>query len=467
MATKTDTSAGSGLAGAADPRWAWARFEPDDERPWSPALAGHLYRRAGFGARWEQLRQAVDLGPQRTIDRLLEPEADVSAFSQTQDEYEAAAARGDVNGLRAWWLRRMIQTPHPLLEKMTFFWHGHFAVSNRKVKSAQLMNQYVGQLRRHALGSFGEMLEGVANDPAVLIWLDATANRKALPSEHFARVLLEVYTLGKGEFTDKDVSEAARAFTGWFVFRERLRFIPREQDTRVKKVLGREGQLDGPAVVKVLLEQRATARTLVRKLYRCLISEAGEPGDDLIAPLVESFAAGYDVAGLVETMLRSNLFFSPAAYRQRIKSPVELALGIIRGMESLVPTVRLGQDLAALGQDLFHPPTFRGWEGGRHWINSATLVGRSNLAGALLSGTKPYGEKPNPAETAKKYGHATPREAGQFFVDLFLQGDVDDAVRRTLLQKAAPASAAAGKEAAGVIRRLAHAVVSLPEFQLA
>ena len=448
-----------------DPAWAWAPYRPDDRRPWNLARAGHLFRRAGFGADWGTLRQALADGPEAAVGRLLRPEADTAAFNRQLDEYESAGAgAGSAEGLRSWWLRRMIQTPHPLLEKMTLFWHGHLATSNAKVQNAQLVQQHVALLRKHALGRFDALLAAVSRDPAMLVWLGSDANRKAQPSEHFARALFEQFTLGPGNFTEEDVQEAARALTGWFVLRGRLRYYEREHDAGTKRVLGRVGKFGVDDVVRIVLGQSATPRFLVRKLYRWLISETDEPDDKLIAPLAESLARDYDVSRVVETMLRSNLLFSEAAYRRRVKGPVEFAVGIVRGLEGLVPTERLGADLAALGQNLYHPPTTLGWQGGRHWINQSTLVGRSKLARALLAPGGPYGGKLDPAALAARHGHASPESAGPFLLDLFLGGDVPEAVRTKVLQTA-PASG--GANAPARIRRLAHAVLTLPEFHLA
>ncbi|MFH1881180.1 MAG: DUF1800 family protein [Planctomycetota bacterium] len=198
-----------------EPRWAWAAYQPDAQRPWNLTQAGHLFRRAAFGAGWDQLQQALSDGPQRAVDKLLRPQADLAAFNRAYDGYEASAARS-LDGLRAWWLRRIIQTPRPLLEKMTLFWHSHFATSIVKVKNPGLMLRHVQLLRSQALNSFRDMLQGISRDPAVLICLGADANRKALPNENFVRPLMEFFTLSPGHYTEKDVREAARAFTGWF-----------------------------------------------------------------------------------------------------------------------------------------------------------------------------------------------------------------------------------------------------------
>ena len=446
-----------------DPGWAWAQYEPDAERPWNLARAGHLYRRAAFGASWDQLTQSVSDGPRRTIDKLLRPQADVEAFNLACDAYETSA--GSVDDLRAWWLRRMILTPHPFLEKMTLFWHSHFATGGAEVKSARLMQQHVALLRSGALSSFAALLEGISRDPAVLLWLGADANRKSRPNENFARPLMEAFTLGPGQCTETDIQEAARAFTGWFVFAGKLRFIPREHDAGMKRILGQEGNFASEDVVRIVLEQQATSERLVRRLYRWLICETEEPNATLVAPLAESFAKDYDVLKLAETMLRSNLFFSRAAYRRRIKCPVEFALGIVKGLEGMVPTMQLAQDLAGLGQNLYYPPTFKGWTGGRHWIDSATMVGRHNVASALLQGSGPYADKLNPWAVAQKHGCSTPEAGARFLLELFVQNDLEPNVHDTLMKAAQTAAGAGGPE--GGMRRFAHAVVTLGEFHLA
>lgn len=443
-----------------DPAWAWAAYSPSESAPWDLARAAHLYRRAGFGASWGELQQALTDGPQRTIDRLIKPETDPEPFNREHDQYESSAS---VDGLRAWWLRRMIQTPHPLLEKMTLFWHSHFAADAANVKDARLMQQNIRLLRTQALGSFRAMLEGVWRDPAMLLSIGAQANRKARPNEDLARTLLEVFTVGPGRFTQEDVREAARALTGWFVLRGQVRYIEREHDDGDKQILGQKGPFKGDDVVRILLEQSATAQALVRKLYRFLLSETEEPDASLLAPLAESFAKDYDISKLVGTILRSNLFFSQVSYRRRVKSPIDFALGIIKGLEETVSTTQLAQDLANLGQNLYHPPTAHGWPGGRHWINTFTMAARSNLALALLRGSGPYGDKLKAWPVAQRYGASDLQSAGRFLLDLFLQGDAERGEYDALL-KAAEAQAGGLQEQ---VRRVAQGITTLAEFNLA
>jgi uncharacterized protein (DUF1800 family) len=368
----------------------------------------------------------------------------------------------------------MLQTPHPLLEKITLFWHGHFAVAQARVRDPQLVYGYLKLLRARALGQFDRLLESIACDPAVLLALDGAGKRgqvpfvrstlRAVPANGtcplFPATLLGPFTLGEGHCSQQDLGEAARAMTGQFVRQGEFRFIEREHDPGVKRFLGEEGPWKTADIVRIVLRQPALAKHIVGKLYRWLISESEPPCDALLEPLAASFSRDYDTGRLVETMLRSNLFFSPAAYRQRIKGPVEFALGILRPLGALVPTAALAEHAAALGQDLLDPPTVHGWAGGRTWITRATLTGRTNLAHALLFGGGAFAEPADPLAAAQKHGRGDPAAAGPFLLDLFLQGDVPE--RAAALAKG-PAD---GGDPRGRLRRLAFDIVTLPEFQL-
>jgi uncharacterized protein (DUF1800 family) len=457
----------SGPAGAArpagDPERAWAPYEPSPSCPWTRARAAHLLRRAGFGATWEELQRALRDGPQRTVDRLLRPDADVASFNRAYDkDEEAVAASGSAATLRAWWLRRMLETPHPLLEKLALFWHDFFAVSADRVHATPLVRRHVQLLRSNTLGPFPALLAGISRDPATLLALGAEANRKGRPEEGFARQFLHRYTVGPAACSDRDVREAARALTGWFVLRGELRYFEREHDDGEKTILGRTGPFKDEDVVRIAAGHPAAARNVVRRLFRWFVSEAVEPDDALLAPLVRAFAEDGDVARVVGTMLRSNRFFSNASIRRRVKRPVEFTLGLVRGLEGTVPASRLAEDLASLGEDLFHPPAVDGWEGGRHWINRAALIGRSNVAAALLAPSGPYGNTLDPAAVARRHGRAEPEAAGRFLVDLWLQPAPEDRTFEALWKEFP-----AGVGPADRLRPFAHRIAALPEFQLA
>jgi hypothetical protein len=267
-----------------DPERAWAPFAPSPEDPWDRARVGHLHRRAGFAAPWATLERDLRDGPEASVDRLLDGEpasvqgSSASEFAALMDAMASRLGSGDnLTRAQGVWLYRMIFTPHPLLERMTLFWHDHFATSNAKVASTALMQRQNALIRSHALGDFKALLEAMGRDPAMLMWLDATANRKAHPNENYAREVMELFTLGRGHYTEKDVQEAARAFTGGFVVRDRFQELPAQHDDGTKTLLGRSGAFRGDDVARVLLDQPACAEFLCGKLFQLFVSEVDDP----------------------------------------------------------------------------------------------------------------------------------------------------------------------------------------------
>jgi hypothetical protein len=448
-----------------DPPWAWSAYEPSKQQPWTLELAAHLHRRAGFAARWEELQQTFEQGPQATLHRLLEggPEAD-SFYAQAEAGLRPLIATGNVEHLPAWWLHTMLHTPHPLKEKLTLFWHGHFATSAAKVTDPQLMYRQNALLRKHALGKFGPLVREISKDPAMLLWLDAAVNHKARPNENFAREVMELFCLGLGAYTERDIKEAARALTGWELRQGRFVFNAAQHDRGEKTVLGRTGKFNGDDLLDILLEQPAAARFLVRKLYRYLVSEAAEAPDQLIEPLAEQYARReFDTGWLVKTILGSNLFFSAHTVRQRIKSPVEFGIGLLRSLEGSANMYALADDLRGLGQGVFYPPNVKGWDGGQEWINSASLLARANLVWGLASGTEGRFKRPLPlVELARKHAGQDKRRRVQWLIDLLISSPLPDAVQ---VQLASVAADEAGDEQARLARAV-QAIATLPEYQL-
>src|SRR5205823_11161243 len=228
--------------------------------PWDLKRAGHLCRRAAFGATSAELEATLKKGPQKAIDDLLAGGPGQDTFDrQTEALVESIVRANNGQQLRDWWLYRMLYTPHPLREKLTLFWHNHFATSNRDVQNAGYMYRQYNLLRKHALGSFAQLLQEMSLDPAMMVWLNTKDNKKGNPNENYARELMELFSLGIGNYTEKDIREAARAFTGWEVHNDQAVFNPKEHDDGEKTVLGRKGRWKGEDVVRICLGQKACA----------------------------------------------------------------------------------------------------------------------------------------------------------------------------------------------------------------
>lgn len=448
-----------------DPAWAWSAFEPDAATAWDRTRVAHLYRRAGFAATWRQLDAALAAGCPATVDRLLTGEPPSETFyAQARQTAESLLATGNPAQLAAWWLNVMLRSPHPLLEKLTLFWHGHFATSAAKVTDVRLMYAQNAILRRHALGRFGAMLAEVSKDPAMLVWLDSTTNHKAHPNENFAREIMELFCLGLGNYSEHDIKEAARGFTGWELRQGEFRFNAGQHDDGEKTVLGQTGRWTGDDVLRILLAQPATARFLVRKLFRHLVSETADPPPALIEPLAEGLRErDYELSWLVRTIFTSRLFYSPHAILHRVKSPVELAIGLLRSLEGSVNCYALADDLRDLGQAVLFPPNVKGWDGGTAWINSSTLVGRANLVWGLVGGDGRLKSRVQPRRLEAL------AEADQVAVvvsrltELLLAAPVSDELRLQLTAVAADSP----NDDRLRLARVIQAIATLPEYQLA
>ncbi len=456
-----------------DPETAWAPFVPGEAEPWDRARVAHLHRRAGFAAPWAILERDRQEGPEAAVERLLtgeplgpdgQPAAEFETYHDRLDR--EVAAGGSLSLLQAAWIYRMIFSPHPLRERMTLFWHNHFATSNAKVNSLRLMQRQNALLRREALGDFRTLLPAIARDPAMLLWLDAAGNRKARPNENYGREVMELFTLGRGHYTEKDVQEAARAFSGTFIRGDRYRFEPAQHDTGPKTILGQTGPFGADDVARILLDQPACAAFLARKLYRQFVSAIDEPSGELLAPLAQAIRdAKYHLIDPLRLILRSRLFHSPAMRRSLVKSPVELAVGTVRALELVRPTVSceaLAEACDRMGQALYAPPNVAGWEGGPAWINTTTSLARTNLGLALVgTSDEALGRRLDPKALAARHGATTPEAAAQFFLDLLLPDGVGPTVRDQIMTTARTASPA---EAA---RSAVNLVLTAPEYQLA
>jgi uncharacterized protein (DUF1800 family) len=466
---------------------AWKPYEPSQKEPWDLRKVGHLYRRAAFGATLDELKAGVKSTPDKLVDELFQGGKEQETFDAETAREADTIFRFNNDGLLApWWLYRILYGSHPLREKITLFWHNHFATSNAKVKNAGYMLGQYRLLYQNALGNFRTLLQAMSADPAMLVWLDGRESKKGNPNENYARELMELFSLGIGNYTETDIREAARAFTGWEITDGKGAFNAAEHDDSAKEFLGKKGNFKDSDIVDICLEQKSAPYFIAGKLYTCLISEAAPAPKELLEPLAEQFRkSNYDFGALVRTVLLSNLFFSPHAYRSRIKPPVAFAMGIIRPFRVLeagdskhkkgrIGTLNLAQLLEGLGQNLFHPPSVKGWDGGQTWLNGQTLLFRQNLALALTSTVDArFGDRIDPADLAERYGKKSDKELVDFFVELYLQGDVPAETRTKLLgylerarPERLPVYYSDEDKARHRVRALCHLVLTSPEFQL-
>jgi len=369
------------------------------KKAWTRQDAIHLLWRTQCGATTEEVDRAVEVGLEATVGRLIEPQPEVEKFDRTESVLlQSATASGGIDALKNWWLYRMLYSANPLAEKMALFWHNHFATSNIKVRSARHMAAQNTLIRQHALGSFRELLGGMARDVAMLKWLDSNANRKRQPNENFAREVMELFTLGVGNYTEHDIKEAARAFSGWHLRKEKFWFNKLQHDTGEKEVLGKSGTFGGEDILEICLAQKACPRFLASKLLAAFVT--GNPNKATIDALAQNIRANdYDMAKVMRTLLLSEEFFAVESRRSLIKSPVELVVGAYRALGNRAKLPQSVQLMADLGQNLFEPPTVKGWEGGRLWINATSMLQRSNFAADLLSGDT-YGRIAKPSASS-------------------------------------------------------------------
>ncbi len=443
----------------------WAPYRPTDKDPWDAAKAAHLHRRAGFGATRAELTRDVKEGPEASVDRFLRPRALTADEQGVLDSLrQGVIDSGDGDRLKAWWLYRVLYDPDPLRERLTLFWHGHFATSNRKVNNLPFMLAQNELLRRHALGPFADLVSAIVGDAAMLVWLDGAGSKKDKPNENFGREFLELFTLGVGHYAEKDVREVARAFTGWSIDRGQGVFKEAGHDGGEKTFLKQTGAWKAADIVRITLEQPACAEFLCRKLYRCFVREDEDPSPELLRPLAEELRGhNYDVGHIVGVILRSRHFYDDAVRRQRVKSPVEFSAGLLRALEVPRADVRLLALALACerqGQDVFYPPNVKGWDGGKAWLNSTSVLERGNWCNDVIWGNADFGLKTyDPLAWAKRYGVAPDRTA-EAMLELLLQGDAGGRARDAVLGAGRAGSADA-------LRKALQLIVHCPEYQLA
>lgn len=396
---------------------------------WTQREAAHLLNRAGFGGSPEQIQTLHSLGREKAVEQLLNPPqgADqmdppgwaVGEGDQTEEEFskqmkdlererskmsaeEYDQARRKLRQqvqrtqrktggeLQEWWFNSMLKTNTPLQEKMTLFWHDHFPSSLQKVRDPRLLYQQNVLFREFATGNFKELTQRIAVDPAMMRYLDTPQSQKGKPNENFARELLELFTLGEGNYTEQDIKEAARAFTGYTIDRQtgKVRHIDNRWDEGKKTFMGRTGPFNGEGIINIVFEQDACSRYVPKKLWEFFAYE--KPSEEIVGALANTFSEGnFEVVPVLRKIFLSEEFYSPQSVRTRIKSPVEFLVQMLRQLEikEAVPERYLTLVQVQLGQQLLMPPNVAGWDWGKAWINTNSLLTRYNVAGMVTKGS--------------------------------------------------------------------------------
>jgi uncharacterized protein (DUF1800 family) len=446
----------------------WARYVPDASSPWNLRRVVHLHRRAGFAATWDEIQRDLKDGPAASIDRVLAGKAATEGvpadFAKTADLLgESAVTSGDPARLKAWWVYRMLYGPDPLTERLALMWHNHFATSNLKVENLGFMRRQNELFRRLGRAPFGDLFRAVVHDPAVLVWLDAQVNRKGHPNENLARELMELFSMGVGHYTEKDVKEAARALTGWGVEDDVFTDVPARHDAGDKTILGHTGPWKGDDLVRMVLEHPATAHRLAWRVCELFLGEKALAAAD-VGALADGLRAHHlDMGWAVATVLRSRTFFADANLGNRVLGPVEYVIGAARALELFEPpssTLVLAEWCGRLGQDLFYPPNVGGWPGGRSWLTTRALIGRANYAAALVDG-KHVG-RPGPMDALALARHHGETDVAAFYTRLLLGTEPAPAWCARLTAAVGPNVSDDGERA----RRLVALILAMPEAQL-
>jgi uncharacterized protein (DUF1800 family) len=471
--------------------------------PWGTRQAAHLYRRAGFGGSPDDVARAASAGmhaavegfvhfantsalpaqPQLVSERLTPDEratlmsaakaAGTPGQNPAPDDAIIAvrkkiggARRDNIVALEEWFLDRMIQSPAQLQEKMTLLWHGHFTSAYQKgVTARQLANQNA-LFRDNALGNLRDLTQKVSQDPAMLRYLDNGQNVKSHPNENYARELMELFTLGIGNYSEADVRESARAFTGWGFDRSGdFRDFPQRHDDGSKTFLGQTGNFTGTDIVNIIFKQPAASRWFAQTLLNFFVYNDPEPAlIDQVAALLRK--NDFNVQPVMAILLRSNVFYSERAYRALVKSPVQFVVGSYQlyGIKQADP-VALGA-LRRMGQILFLPPDVKGWDGGAAWLNSQTMLTRENFASSLQA---KMGDAPWIQTALRTMNAAT---VSRDLTATILQGDVSAASTAQLAaylngSNVSALAGLSGENADERIRGAAYLTMAMPAYQLA
>lgn len=378
---------------------------------WSAAKARHLLNRAGFGGPAERLAKLTAMGPDRAVDYFVDftpqsASADVPDFlidlrnpEELRKEYAGLsveerrkkaneyqqAERAAVQKLKAWWLERMHTTENPLEEKMALFWHGHFATSAQKVKSSWHTHQLNDVFRNHAAGNFKQLTIDVGQSPSMLRYLDNNRSTKKHPNENWARELMELFTLGQGQYTEDDIKESARAFTGWTADYRKFGYRFDYHDTGPKTFMGRTGNFDGWDIINIIFEQPAASTFISKKLWSYFAYD--DPEKEIVEGLAETLRENhFELRPMLRQMFASRAFYGDKAIARQVKSPAQFVVQLAFDMRYENPPYgTMARACQSLGQDLFFPPNVKGWDGNLAWANANSMLTRYNLPQGLLA----------------------------------------------------------------------------------
>jgi uncharacterized protein (DUF1800 family) len=349
--------------------------------PWTYDNAAHLLRRAGFGADRKDVERAVRMGQADAVEAVLR-------FRPSKSRYRG---RDDLYRMQRWWLNRMFRTRTPLAEKMTLFWHGHFATAFQKVENVKMMSRQNGLFRSMATGKFRDLLLEVSRDPAMILWLDNIYNVKGRPNENYAREIMELFSLGvvdeqgQPNYTELDVREAARAFTGWSLGdRGEFEFHDYDHDHGNKVFMTLSGDLDGVDIVNHLADSAQCGRFLAQRLWTFFAYPSPETA--VVDELAQAYeTADTEIEGVLRAMFLRDEFYGPRAHAEQVTSPVEFVIGTLRAFDAKSNGWDLPYWTGAMGQELFNPPNVAGWPGGLTWMNSVTRLNRFEFAWAVAA----------------------------------------------------------------------------------
>ena len=432
------------------------------------ARISHLVWRAGFGASPAEIVRFRAMGLQATIDHLV----DFDAVDDSALETRLASQEFDLeklNHLQRWWLQRMAFSARPLQEKIALFWHGILTSSYRKVGKGPQMLAQNRLFRSEGMGRYDVLLKSISRDPAMMIYLDSRSNKKAAPNENYSRELMELFSLGIGHFTEEDVRESARAFTGWQLKRKtEFVFNEDQHDFSSKTFLGRTGRFDGDDIVDIIMAHPAAAEYVCTRLWSFFAYPDPEPA--VVSRLAAIFRENNtEIRPVVRAIFQANEFYSDRAVAALVKGPVELAVGTVRTLGIDTDFKRFDQPIEGMGQVLFDPPNVAGWPGGAAWLNSSALLQRINLANTVATArSRPM--RFNPAALLAGQDLNDLNAVVGSLGELLLGGRLREPERRLLLafleSMNNPANGLDGEPMAEKLRSLVYLLLASPDYQL-